>query len=993
MKPRRAERVTAGLRCGSFNDRNAFMRKILFLLLLLLPVTVVSFVNPVEYGISDIEYFNRRQYGGATQNWNISQAENGLLYFANNNGILEYDGARWRLLEDQDNFINNIPRSVYVLDDKIYLGATDEFGYYKPDSTGVLSYYSLSDAFNVEKLGDFWNIFQLNGQLIFQSLNGLCIYTPDESVDIIRADSRISEAFLVNETLLVHDDAQGLMELRNGSLFKVPGGEVFVGKMIGGILALSKEAMVIGTMDDGLYRWDVDGISRWNVAASDYLESANIFCAEKVGDDLAFGTIQSGVVITDSEGNIKMIAGKDRGLNNNTVLDIFVDRQKNIWAALDNGIARINYNSAVSFIEGYFDLGTGYCMEKKGDRFYLGTNQALYTITQNQFSSPVKERDNFHMVKGTNGQVWSIFTDEETNEVLVGHNLGIFLVDGEKAGLITPGSVNGAWIFRKIPGRNDLMLVGSYEGLLLLKKNTNGIWEYDQRVSGFSESSRFIEWDENGDLWMAHGLKGLYRLQFNDSYTRVTDVKTKDDFEGIENSEGFSLSIIEGRIVMAASHGLYSMDPERKNNFVRDQLERFFYGETYPVRMEQDRFGNVWFFVNNGVGVLRYQEDGTYRKIDNPMVPLNNKLINGFESVFVLNEETVFFGVEDGFGQYSANNDVDYFQLFEVHIRGFRSREAADKKYFANSASPQQEYVPDFPYTNNAFEVFFSATWFGSGEVEYSTILEGFEDSWSDWGTVHNRQFTRLPEGDYVFKVKAKNVHGVQSQPAFFHFIINPPWFRSTTAKAIYIVLAIILSLLILWSTRRIAEKSKQREQLRQQEKYKEKEEELLREALEKEKEMIRLRNDKLRNDMKHKEKELASSTMHILHKNDFLIKIKDELQKTRKTDGQGLLDMKINSVIRQIDKDIDNDAHWEIFEKHLEQVHEDFLNRLNAEHSELTAREMRLAAYLRMNMASKEIASLMNITPRAVENNRYKLRKKLNLEQGDNLVDYIMKI
>jgi DNA-binding CsgD family transcriptional regulator len=167
----------------------------------------------------------------------------------------------------------------------------------------------------------------------------------------------------------------------------------------------------------------------------------------------------------------------------------------------------------------------------------------------------------------------------------------------------------------------------------------------------------------------------------------------------------------------------------------------------------------------------------------------------------------------------------------------------------------------------------------------------------------------------------------------------------------------------------------------------------LFREALEKEKEMIRLRNEKLRNDMKHKEKELASSTMHILHKNDFLIKIKDELQKARKTDGQEVLDKKINSVIRQIDRDIDNDAHWEIFEKHLEQVHEDFLNRLNAEHNELTAREMRLAAYLRMNMTSKEIASLMNITPRAVENNRYKLRKKLNLEQGDNLVDYIMKI
>jgi ligand-binding sensor domain-containing protein len=969
------------------------MRKSFFLLLLLLPVTEISLANPVEYGISEIEYFNRRQYDGATQNWNISQAENGLLYFANNDGILEYDGARWRLLEHHDNFTNNLPRSVYVLDDKVYMGATDEFGYDQSDSAGVFSYHSITDAFNVEKLGDFWNIFELNGQIVFQSHNGLCVYTPGESVEIVRADSRISEAFLVNENLLVHDDEQGLMELRSGSLFKVPGGDVFKGKMIGGILALSKEAMVIGTMDDGLYKWDVEGISRWDVPAADYLKSTNIFCAEKVGDELAFGTIQSGVVVVDSEGNIKMIAGKEQGLNNNTVLDLFVDRQKNIWAALDNGIARINYNSAVSFIGGYFDLGTGYCIETKADRFYLGTNQALYTITENQFSSPVKERDDFHMVKGTNGQVWSIFKDEVTNEILVGHNLGIFRLNGEEASLITPGSVNGAWTFRKVPGRDDLMVVGFYNGLLLLKKNGKGKWEYAHRISGFLESSRFFEWDDNGDLWVAHGLKGLFRLQFDESYTRVTDVKTKEDFYGIDNYEGFTLSKVDDRIVMAATNGLYTVDPERKDSFVRDELETFFFSSRYPVRLQQDSFGNIWFFVNNGVGVLRYQEDGTYRKIDNPMVPLNNKLVNGFESVFVLDEETAFFGIEDGFGQYSANNDVNYYQPFEVHIRGFKSREVPDRQFFANSSSPKQEYVPVFPYKNNAFEVFFSATWFGSGEVEYSAMLEGFEGRWSDWGTIQNRQFTRLPEGDYVFKVRARNVHGVQSKPAIFNFIVNPPWFRSTTAKIIYIVLVIILSLLIFWSTGRIAEKSKEREKIRQQEKYKEKEEELFREALEKEKEMIRLRNEKLRNDMKHKEKELASSTMHILHKNDFLIKIKDELQKARKTDGQEVFDKKINSVIRQIDRDIDHDAHWEIFEKHLEQVHEDFLNRLNAEHNELTAREMRLAAYLRMNMTSKEIASLMNITPRAVENNRYKLRKKLNLEQGDNLVDYIMKI
>jgi DNA-binding CsgD family transcriptional regulator len=102
-------------------------------------------------------------------------------------------------------------------------------------------------------------------------------------------------------------------------------------------------------------------------------------------------------------------------------------------------------------------------------------------------------------------------------------------------------------------------------------------------------------------------------------------------------------------------------------------------------------------------------------------------------------------------------------------------------------------------------------------------------------------------------------------------------------------------------------------------------------------------------------------------------------------------IDKKVASVIRKIERDIENETYWEVFETHFEQVHEAFLKRLSMKHGNLTPRELRLAAYLRMNMSSKEIASLMNITPRAVENNRSRLRKKLNLDQGENLVDYIL--
>ncbi|MGQ1891227.1 triple tyrosine motif-containing protein [Thermophagus sp. OGC60D27] len=953
---------------------------------------MVTFPNPVEYGISDIQYFNRREYGGATQNWNISQADNGLLYFANNNGILEFDGTHWRLLPSHPNLMNNLPRSVFADKNQIYIGAADEFGVYKRDSTGNFQYNSLTDRYNVPDMGDFWNILKKENQIIFQSHNGLCLYSPGKSIDIIPSISRISEAFLVNGMVLAHDDSEGLMELRNGSLFRIPGGNRFIGKTIGAIIPISADEMVIGTMDDGLYLWNTDGISRWTVPASHFLKETNIFCGTKAGDDLAFGTIQSGVVIVDTSGNIKMIASKDKGLNNNTALDLFVDQQKNIWVALDNGIARINYNSAISFIQGYYDIGTGYCMTKKGETFYLGTNQALYTISGEKFRSPTKDRTDFHLVKNSNGQVWTLFKDKTTDELLMGHNLGIFRIEEDRADLISPPDLNGAWIFKFVPNTHDLLMIGTYTGLNLLKKDKNGRWKYFKAVEGFYESSRFIEWESDSTLWIAHGLKGLFRLTLSQDYSQVTKVETPSHFGGIEDIQGFSLSRIDNKIVFTSPNGIYSLSDS--SSFTKHPLESFFPKDgPFPVQLKQDPFNNIWFFADNGVGVLRLQEDGSYKKIDNPLIPFKNKLVNGFESVFVLNKETAFFGIEDGFGQYSATNEVNYNQPFQAHIRGFRSQKNPDLIFYSHSDTGSQKFVPRFKFKNNAFDITFSATWFGGGEPEYSTLLEGFDTDWSPWSEIKNRQYTRLHEGDYTFKVKARNVHGVQTMPASFKFIVLPPWYRTTWAKTIYFVLAALLVLLIIGITNRIVEKSRQREIMQQKMKYREREEQLKRQTLEKEKEMIRLRNEKLRDDMKHKEKELVSSTMHIIRKNDFLIKIKDELQKIKKTNDKNLIDKKVASVIRQIDRDIDNEAHWKQFETHLELVHEDFLKRLIDQHPNLTARELKLAAYLRMNMTSKEIASLMNITARAVENNRYKLRKKIGLTQGHNLVEYIMKI
>jgi ligand-binding sensor domain-containing protein len=254
--------------------------------------------------------------------------------------------------------------------------------------------------------------------------------------------------------LLVYDEERGLMELRQGELYEVPGGDMFAGISIGAILPLSSREILVATITEGLYLWDLKTFSPWNVPLLlDFLKNANVFCGEVYGDqELVFGTIQSGVVVTDLQGNITMMTNKDRGLINNTVLSLEVDMEGNIWAGLDNGISRISFNSTISFIQGYYDIGTGYALEDHDDNIYLGTNQALYYIEKEDFENPVKDRDDFLRIPGTSGQVWSLFVDQQ-GQLLCGHNSGIFSVKGDEASLITPGSVVGAWLFRYPPGR------------------------------------------------------------------------------------------------------------------------------------------------------------------------------------------------------------------------------------------------------------------------------------------------------------------------------------------------------------------------------------------------------------------------------------------------------------------------------------------------------------------------------------------------------------
>ncbi len=188
-------------------------------------------------------------------------------------------------------------------------------------------------------------------------------------------------------------------------------------------------------------------------------------------------------------------------------------------------------------------------------------------------------------------------------------------------------------------------------------------------------------------------------------------------------------------------------------------------------------------------------------------------------------------------------------------------------------------------------------------------------------------------------------------------------------------------------------EKSRLAEKLRQKEKYQIREQKLKEDALIAEKEMQRLRNEALNLEMIHKEKELANSTMLIIQKNNILGKLQNDLKNINSTLAEDAVKKNLNSLIKRIDKEIDNEKQWNVFNMHIEQVYEDMFKKLKENYSDLTPRELSLCAYLRMNISSKEIAALMNISTRGVEISRYRVRKKLHLDREANLTEFMINL
>ncbi len=970
------------------NDKSFFYR-VFAILFVLLPNTVNSQVKST--GLPLINNFTRTTYKASTQNWDITQNTLGFVYFANNDGLLEFDGQHWKVYSVPN---KSIVRSIRAIGDTIFVGAFEEFGFFSPNASGKLVYTSLVTLVPKEfrSFDEIWKIHTTDQGMIFQSFKYLFIYE-GSSVKVSSPLGTFGHSYQIGKTFYYVDQPSGLYNFADGEQLLLIKHPLLQSNELRCILPLEKGKVLVGFINEGLFVFDGEKLTPWTTDVNNALKHSSIFSARQLSNgNYAFGSIQNGLYIADAQGRVLQHLNRFKGLQNNTVLSMFEDRSGNLWLGLDNGIDYIEINSPLSIFDHTFHIESTYSSVVYEGLLYVGTNQGLFVTPMNELDKNGESQDYFQYIVGTDGQVWKL--EVVDNTLLCGHNFGLFQVKGNRATKLT--SERGYWSFLSLDSQSDTLNCGTYNGLSVIV-NDNGNWHYSHRLEGFNESSRNIAKGVGKyDLWMAHGYRGIFHLQLNSKLTKVENYALFGAENGLPPALPYNVFTIGNETIFTSSKGLFTFQASN-NTFIQYEKLNKILGDHVDIdQLNADANDNIWYFSNGTMGLLRLLEDGSFSNVTAPFMRINNSLIEAYENVFVYDNRNVFIGTKNGLLHYDPFYRKDYsthqtLVFREVSFAGKDSLIA-----FSGSRNKDQEdgmKALKVPFSfNNAVFRFSNPEFEGAGSCLFSFRLEGLDESWSAWSPLTFKEYMNLPEGQYTFSLKSKSLNNSEEKTAHFNFTIQPPFYRSVWAYIIY--LGAIISFVIgnVFFIQRRVSLAKQQEEEKHLKALREQELTFREQALLAEKEIINLKNESLQSEVVHKNKELANTTLHLIHKNKILNAIKAQLNGLLESNMAQAKKTQIDSLIYKINRELKNEKFQEVFDDYFDDVHQDFISRLKDRHTNLSPRELRLCAYLKMNLSTKEIAPLMNISIRGVEIGRYRLRKKLELERDDNLIDYLLK-
>ena len=940
-----------------------------------------------------VRNFSRFQSNAGTQNWDIIQHSNNWMYFANNQGLLEYNGYQWVTYPIANS--TNV-RSLYYdeTDNRIYAGAFNEFGYYEHDNRGILKYHSLKEQIEDSEcdFNEIWRIGKSKESFFFQGYKEI-FRMYGGKITKLDFPYGIDYAAFVHDILLVTSREAGVVSVNGDLTMPLPGHEQLKNQKVCAILEWHDKQILFVTVNKGLFIYNGQTILPFPTNIDQFLRQSQVFCAKISGTKLALGTIRNGVVIKDLETNEITYTNVNSGLQNNTVLSVAFDKQGNLWLGLDKGIDYVMINSPVYNLFGDERLyGSGYCSLVHGKQLYLGTNQGLYVTPFPVVTSP--EAFPMHIYDRLLGQIWSL--TEIQNTLFCGTDRGGFIL---KNGLAIPiPNVDGTWKFIELQQHPNYILASTYNGFFLLKKEGD-TWKFVRNVEGFNESGGIFEEDMSGNIWFCHWIKGISKLTFNAEMSRFS-VEHFGEGKGLYSDRDNVLVKINNEIIVSGDGGFFRYNPQNNLMEHAKDYEDIFGFHPYSLRLKEMPSGDIWCASDKYFAIATKEKNGKYT-LNQPSYSsyLKNNLIIGFEHFNTIDSTNILISTENGFAwldhkRIKASTDLP--QSFQVMIhKVFLTNE---KDSLVSGYLSNQQLIPKFKNKDNSIHFKYTAPEYRDEyAITYSYRLENYDSDWSAWAETNSKEYTKLPKGTYTFRVRAHNELETNVVETAYQFTILPPWYESIWAVIVYLLLLMgAISLLMKYVRKKSKEGAREME-IKKELEMQEKEKIFQADTKEKEKEIVLLKNQKLQFELRHKSQELANSTMNVIRKNEILFelnkiieKIYEDMDKSNTEKSLPNIRRQLKTMQQEIKLNIERDDNWKKFAENFDLIYENYLKRLKEDFPDLTKNDLRLCAYLKMGLSSKDMAPLLNVSYRSVEMHRYRIRQKLNLERDINLTEFL---
>ena len=782
-----------------------------------------------ELGRPFLQNFALRDYHAHNQNWAAVQDAQGILYFGNKNVVLEYDGVSWRK--------NSLSQTTYVRGlaiepstGRVFAGAVDELGYFERGANGENNYVSLLDKVPAEArdFRDIRRVYVTSGGVFFVAEQQVLRWR-DGAFKTWRLPnaSRLQSHVVADQLYVQHPDI-GLLRL-DGETFVPASNDPLFRRTQVTLLILERDGSItVGTNDEGLFTWRGDAVTPITTEIDAFLKERKIRRGLRLRDgSTALATAASGLVVLAPDGQLRSRVDESTDLQNDTILDLFEDREGVLWLCLNSGITRVEVTSPLTI----FDTANGLKRTTIRDALryrgvmHLAAGQGLYRIVgpaPGEARMPRCER-----IPGSEGEWWSLC--EHDAGLLAGGMDGTVLLGNDG----TPRRIAQfpALVLRRSRVDPERVFIGNRNGLRSIRRNSAGEWQDEGAVEGIKAEVRTIVENARGEVWLGTPISGVFRVTFAPGTAGgrgAAAVSTFFESHGLPKGHHWT-RVIEsqnGYALFATQEGLYRFDHAKQQFEPAPEFGRRFADGSFMLgSVAQDAEGDLWLAGRRPDGVWLDQELGRAFKSDKGgearFETLPYKIadkIGEIEKFYPergpAGEKAVWIGGTDGI----VRVDVDRLtQLADAPPFAAVIRGAMTVAKGGPQGEPHSITSEPLPYAQNSVRFSFAANTYAIGSnLRYQTRLAGFEEGgWSEWTERTSADYTNLPEGSYVFEVRAQDVNGRVGTTASLPFRILPPWYRTFVAYAAYaIALAGVLMAAALWQLRRFRRKHEKLEAL-----------------------------------------------------------------------------------------------------------------------------------------------------------------------------------